>query len=64
MFDVFFLGLLDGECFVASVDVQHAMSREGGFGHEENDENEHEYESSTHTVHSYTVGALLYDRSG
>jgi hypothetical protein len=64
VFDAFFLGLLDGEFFVASVDIQHAVSRESGFWHEEDDKDEHEYESSAHAVHSYTVGALLDDGSG
>jgi hypothetical protein len=55
VFDAFFLGLLDSECFVARVDVEHAVAREGGFRHEEYDEDKHEYESSAHGVHSCAV---------
>jgi hypothetical protein len=63
VFDAFFLGLLDGECFGAGIDVQYAVSREGGFWHEKNNKDEHEHESSAHAVHSYAVGALLDDGS-
>ena len=48
----------------AGVDVQGVAAVECGFGHEEDDEKEHDNKGSTHSVHSNSVRSKLYHRSG
>ena len=59
VFDILFFRLSDVKSFVAGVDVECAAPCEGGFRHEEDDEEKHNHRSATHRVHSDAIRASL-----
>lgn len=58
-----FLRFIDLHCLVAGINVDSIMSDESGFGHEEDDEQEHQYHRTAHPMHSDAKRAFFDDRT-